>query len=37
MLTPNQFRVNEAWIAIRVNEAFLFVKDWSLRKNRAFI
>jgi len=26
MLTPNQFRVNEAWIAIRVNEAFLFVK-----------
>ena len=27
MLTPDQFRVNEAWIAIRVNEAFLFVKD----------
>jgi hypothetical protein len=27
MLTPSQFRVNEAWIAIRVNEAFLFVKD----------
>ena len=27
MLTPDQFRVNEAWIAVRVNEAFLFVKD----------
>jgi len=27
MLYPDQFRVNEAWIAIRVNEAFLFVKD----------
>ena len=27
MLTPNQFRVNEVWIAVRVNEAFLFVKD----------
>lgn len=27
MLTPDQFRVNEAWIAIRVNEGFLFVKD----------
>ena len=27
MLTPDQFRVNEAWIAIRVNETFLFVKD----------
>ena len=27
MLTPDQFQVNEAWIAIRVNEAFLFVKD----------
>ena len=27
MLTPDQFRVNEAWIAIRVNERFLFVKD----------
>ena len=27
MLTPDQFRVNEAWIAIRVNEEFLFVKD----------
>ena len=27
MLTPSQFRVNEAWIAIRVNEAFLCVKD----------
>lgn len=27
MLTPDRFRVNEAWIAIRVNEGFLFVKD----------
>ena len=27
MLTPDQFYVNEAWIALRVNEAFLFVKD----------
>jgi hypothetical protein len=27
MLTPDQFRVNEAWIAIRVNEDFIFVKD----------
>ena len=27
MLTPDQFRVNEVWIALRVNEAFLFVKD----------
>ena len=27
MLTPDQFRVNEVWIAIRINEAFLFVKD----------
>jgi hypothetical protein len=27
MLTPDQFRVNETWIAIRVNEEFLFVKD----------
>ncbi len=27
MLTPDQFHVNEVWIAIRVNEAFLFVKD----------
>ena len=27
MLTPDQFRVNEAWIAARINEAFLFVKD----------
>ncbi len=26
MLTPDQFRVNEVWIAVRVNEAFLFVK-----------
>lgn len=27
MLTPDQFRVNEVWLAIRVNESFLFVKD----------
>ncbi|MBW1716055.1 MAG: hypothetical protein JRJ77_09555 [Deltaproteobacteria bacterium] len=27
MLTPDQFRVNEAWIAVRVNDASLFVKD----------
>ena len=27
MLNPNQFRVNEAWIAVRINEEFLFVKD----------
>jgi len=27
MLTPDQFRVNEAWIAVKVNETFLFVKD----------
>lgn len=27
MLTPDQFRVNEVWIAVRVNEEFLFVKD----------
>ncbi|WP_028322846.1 hypothetical protein [Desulfatiglans anilini] len=26
MLTPDQFRINEAWIAIRINEEFLFVK-----------
>ena len=27
MLTPDQFRVTEAWIALRVNESLLFVKD----------
>lgn len=27
MLTPDQFKVNEAWIAIRANESFLFVQD----------
>lgn len=27
MLTPDQFRVNEVWIVLRVNEEFLFVKD----------
>ena len=27
MLTPDQFFVNEAWIAVRVNETFLFVKN----------
>jgi hypothetical protein len=27
MLTPDQFEVNEAWITVRVNEEFIFVKD----------
>ncbi len=27
MITPDQFRVNEAWIAVRVNEEFLLVQD----------
>ncbi len=27
MRTPNQFRVNEVWIAFRVNESFMFVQD----------
>lgn len=27
MLSPDKFQVNEAWIALRVNEDFLFVKD----------
>lgn len=27
MLSPDQFEVNEAWIAVRINEEFLFVKD----------
>lgn len=27
MLTPGQFKVNEAWIAIRINESFLFVSE----------
>ncbi|MEA3415397.1 MAG: hypothetical protein U9R02_04445 [Thermodesulfobacteriota bacterium] len=27
MLTPDQFRVNEAWIAVRINDEFLFVKE----------
>lgn len=27
MLTPDQFKVNEVWIALRVNESFLFVQD----------
>ena len=27
MLTPDQFRVNEVWIAVRINEPFLFVED----------
>jgi len=27
MLMSDQFRVNEAWIAVRVNEEFMFVKD----------
>jgi len=27
MLMPDQFRVNEAWIAVRINEEFIFVAD----------
>ena len=27
MLTPDQFGVNEVWIAIRINESYLFVQD----------
>ncbi len=27
MITPDQFRVNEAWIAVRINDQFLFVQD----------
>jgi len=27
MLLPDQFRVNEAWIAVRINEEFIFVGD----------
>jgi len=27
MITPDQFQVNETWIAIRVNERFLFVQN----------
>jgi hypothetical protein len=27
MLSPDQFRVNEAWVAITVNDAFIYVKD----------
>jgi hypothetical protein len=27
VFTPNQFEVNEAWIAIRINDEFLFVKE----------
>jgi hypothetical protein len=27
MLMPDQFRVNEAWIVVRINEEFLFVAD----------
>jgi hypothetical protein len=27
MITPDQFRVNEAWIAVRINEEFLLVQD----------
>ena len=27
MLTPYQFEVNDAWIAVRINEEFLFVKE----------
>lgn len=27
MRTPDQFKVNDAWIAVRINEEFLFVKE----------
>ena len=27
MLEPDNFEVNEAWIAVRVNDEFIFVKD----------
>ncbi len=27
MFSPDHFRVNEAWIVLRANEEFLFVKD----------
>lgn len=27
MLTPDQFKVNDAWIAARINEEFIFVKE----------
>jgi len=27
VFTPDQFSLNEVWIAFRVNEAFLFVQD----------
>ncbi len=27
MITPDQYRVNEAWIAVRINEEFLLVQD----------
>ena len=27
MLIPNQFRVNEAWIAFRANDKFFFIKN----------
>jgi len=27
VFTPDQFEVNDAWIAVRINEDFLFVKE----------
>ena len=27
MFTPDMFEVNDAWIAVRINEQFLFVKE----------
>jgi len=27
MITPNKFRVNEAWIAVRINEEFILFQD----------
>ena len=27
MITPDQIRVNEAWIAVKINEGFMFVQN----------
>jgi len=27
MVSPDDFRVNEAWVVVRVNDEFMFVKD----------
>jgi len=33
MIRPDQFSVNEAWIAVRINEEFLFVQDINKQYN----